>query len=125
MAKTDFQTIDEYIASFPEDDQKALTKIRETVRAAVPEAEEVISYQIPAFKHHGFVIYFSAYKRHYSLSFPPPWTVFEAFREPLSKYVLSKSSVQLPKDDVPYELIGELARFRADENLAATKDKKK
>src|SRR5690606_8007251 len=117
MAKTDFQSIDDYIASRDESEREVLQRIREAVRAGAPEAEEVISYQLPAFKHHGFVIYFGAATKHYSLSFPPPWTVFEQFAGPLADYKVSKSTVQLPKNKpIPYELIRQMAAFRAKEN---------
>jgi uncharacterized protein YdhG (YjbR/CyaY superfamily) len=120
MAKTDFKDIDEYIASTGKDEREVLEKIRQTIRQAVPDAEEVISYQIPAFKHHGFVVYLSAYKGHYSLSFPPPGTVFDEFKAELAGYKLSKSTIQLPKNHpMPYELIGKMAAFRAKENAEA------
>jgi len=120
MAKTGYQTIDDYIAAFPEEDRVVLLGIRAAIREGAPEAEEAISYQVPAFKFHGFVMYFSAYAKHYSLSFPPPWTVFEQFKEDLAPYKISKSTVQLPKDrPIPYELIAKMAAFRARENEAA------
>lgn len=118
MAKTNFRTAEEYIGTFPMDVQRILEEVRATIRESVPEAEEVISYQIPAFKYHGWVLYISAHKDHYSLSCPPPFTVFDAFSKELSRYGLSKSTVRFPIDEpVPVELIGEIAKFRAEENL--------
>ena len=70
MAKTDYQSIDEYIAAHDATEQKVLQKMRETIRKAVPEAEEVISYQVPAFKYNGWIFYFGAYTNHYSISCP-------------------------------------------------------
>ena len=68
MAKTDFKSVDEYIASQPEAAQGVLQRVRSTIRKALPEAEEVISYQIPAYKLHGGpVLYFAGWKQHYSL----------------------------------------------------------
>jgi uncharacterized protein YdhG (YjbR/CyaY superfamily) len=68
MAKTDFKSIDEYIATFPPDVQATLQRVRTTIRKAVPKAEEAISYQIPTFKLHGsYVVYFAGWKQHYSL----------------------------------------------------------
>lgn len=127
MAKTDFKSIDEYIGSRDESEREVLQRIREAVRGGAPEAEEVISYQLPAFKHHGFLIYVSAATKHYALSFPPPWTVFEQFAGPLADYNVSKSTVQLPKNrPIPYELIQQMAAFRAKENeeITAAKAKK-
>src|SRR5688572_6106604 len=98
MAKTDFKSVDEYIATFPEDIQRTLRTVRQTIREAVPDAEELISYQIPAYKLQGWVAYFSGYKNHYSLSCPPPSTVFDAFKAELAPYKTSKSAIQFPLD---------------------------
>lgn len=130
MAKTDFKSIDEYIATRDADEQKMLQKIRETIQKAVPEAVEVISYQIPAFKYHGFIFYFSAFTKHYSLSCPPPWTIFEKFNTELAPYERSKSTIQFPKDKpFPFSLVTKMSKFRASENLqlenAKPKKKKK
>lgn len=84
MAKTNFQTVDECVGTFPKDVQDLLETIRTTIQRAVPDAEEVIRYQIPAFKYHGWVLYFSAYKHHYSLSCPPPFTICDVFKRELS-----------------------------------------
>jgi uncharacterized protein YdhG (YjbR/CyaY superfamily) len=92
-----------------------------------PDAEELISYQIPAFKYHGMLIYYSAYQKHVSVS-TAPFKVFEVFEKELSPYKLSKSTVQFPLDQpVPYQLIGEMTKFRVKENkeIAETKAAKK
>jgi uncharacterized protein YdhG (YjbR/CyaY superfamily) len=118
MAKTDFKSVDEYIATFPENVQGVLQTVRQTIREAVPDAEEVISYQIPAYKHHGWVFYFGGFKNHFSLSCPPPFTVFTEFEKDLAPYPISKSAIQFPLDQpVPVNLIGDMAKFRAEENL--------
>ncbi len=124
--KLKFQTADEYINSFPKNIQDVLKKIRSTLQKAVPEAEEVISYQIPAFKFHGWIFYYSVYTNHYSLSCPPPFSVFEAFKKELSPYELSKSTIKFPLDKpVPVKLIEAMAKYRAKENIEAEKNKKK
>jgi uncharacterized protein YdhG (YjbR/CyaY superfamily) len=103
-----------------------LKQIREAIRNAVPDAEEVISYQLPAYKFHGWIFYFGAFKKHYSISCPPPFTVFEAFADELKDYEISKSAVQFPKGkDVPLDLIARMAKFRADENIRLSKRNKK
>ena len=80
MAKTDFKNADEYLATFSPENRKILEIVRKTIRAAVPEAEEVISYQIPAFKKDGvWIFYYSGYKAHYALACPPPFAAFKAF----------------------------------------------
>lgn len=122
MAKTDYKSVDEYIATFPDDVQAFLREVRSAIQTAVPEAEEVISYQIPAYKHHGFVMYFSAYKKHVSITCPPPFTVFEAFENELAPYKQSKTTIQLPLDQpVPRQLIHDMAVFRAKENAEREK----
>lgn len=123
--KIKFETVDAYIASFPAEAQEALRRIGEAIREAVPEAEGVISYQLPAFSYHGMLIYYSAYKDHYSISFPPPFTVFEAFKEKLAPYEVSKTAVKFPASEpLPLQLIRDLAAYKAEENLRKAQSKK-
>lgn len=115
MAKTDFKTVDEYIATFPEEIQSILKQVRQAVFDAVPDAEEVISYQLPAYKKRGFILYFGGYAKHLSISAQPP--TFEVFKRELQPYKVSKSAVQFPYDQpIPLELIGKIAKYRAEEN---------
>jgi uncharacterized protein YdhG (YjbR/CyaY superfamily) len=126
MAKTDFKTVDEYIQTFSKDVQAILEQVRQTIHEAVPEAEEVISYQIPAVKYHGWVFYFSAYKKHFSLACPPTTKVFEVFKKELSAYKLSKSTIQFPFDKgVPIKLIRDMSQYKARENKASSQSKTK
>jgi uncharacterized protein YdhG (YjbR/CyaY superfamily) len=115
MAKTNFKSADEYIKTFPAEKQAVLEQVREAISKAVPEAEEVISYQIPAFKlDGGWIFYYSMYTNHFSLSCPPPFAAFKEFAERLSKYKQSKSAVNFPLDEpVPAKLIGQMAKFQA------------
>lgn len=116
MTRTDYQSIDEYIAIFPYDVQERLETIRQTIHKAVPEAQETISYQVPCFNLNGPILYFSAYKSHIGVAAPPP--TMEDFKDELTAYKTSKSTVQLPHDQpLPLELIEKLARHRAAENL--------
>lgn len=125
-ASQKFETVDEYISTFPKEVQGILQKVRKTIQKAVPEAEEVISYQIPAFKFHGWIFYYSAYKNHYSLSCPPPFTIFDVFKKELALYEMSKSAIRFPLDKpVPTALISEMSKYRANENLEAETRKKK
>jgi uncharacterized protein YdhG (YjbR/CyaY superfamily) len=116
MAKTDFKSVDDYIASQPEAAQDMLGCVRRAIRKAVPEAEEVISYQIPAYRVHGRVaIYFAGWKRHYSL-YPATDSLVAAFEDELSPYKISKGTIRFPlSEDVPVKLIEDIARFRAKE----------
>lgn len=107
--------IDEYIAGFPTDVRASLEKIRTTIRKAAPKAEEVISYQIPAFKFVGRpFIYFAAYKKHISV-YPAPRDVAE-FKEELADYEGGKGTVQFPLDQpIPYDLIRRIAKYRVNQ----------
>ena len=117
MAKTDFKSVDEYIGSQPEAARAVLERVRSTIRKAVPEAEEVISYQIPAYKLHGRrVLYFAGWKQHYSL-YPAGPQLVEAFKDELAPYEVSKGTIRLPlSQPVPVELIKRIAKFRAKES---------
>jgi uncharacterized protein YdhG (YjbR/CyaY superfamily) len=122
MAKTDFKSVDEYISTKPEDVQAVLQRVRSTIHEAVPAAEEVISYQIPAYKLHGAaVIYFAAWKQHYSL-YPATDRVVEAFRDELAPYEVSKGTIRFPlSQPVPVKLIGRIVKLRAKEEAERAK----
>lgn len=121
MATPSHTTHDQYIASLPEEAQIRIKELREIVRSIQPDAEEVISYNIPAFKYHGWLVYLSAHKKHCSLSFPPPFTVFEAFSKELERYKQSKSTVQFQfSAPLPHDLIKQMITFRAEENRKHT-----
>ncbi len=124
--KQTFDTVEAYLGSFPNHVQKILRQVQATIQKAVPGAEEQISYQMPAFKYHGWIFYYSAYTHHYSLSCPPPFTVFDAFKKELAPYTVSKSAVQFPYDrPVPAKLISAMAAYRAKANAEkASKTKK-
>lgn len=122
--KTKFATVESYINTFPEDIQFLLEVIRETIREGAPEAEEVISYNIPAYKFHGMLIFYSAYKNHISISIPPS-QVYDVFKDELSAYKVSKSAIQLPLNQpLPLKLIKDMTRFRINENLMLAQNKK-
>lgn len=117
MAKTDFKTIDEYHGTFPEEVQERLQQIRKIVREVAPEAEEVISYQIPAFKiGKKFLIYYSAHARHISLSSPWNEALLQTFAGELQPLKVTKSAIQFPgKDSLPEDLIRRIVAFRKKE----------
>jgi uncharacterized protein YdhG (YjbR/CyaY superfamily) len=114
MAKTDYKSVDEYIATHPREVQAILERVRKAICTAVPGAEEVISYQIPAYKLNGeAVLYFAGWKQHYSL-YPAPARLVAAFKEELAPYELSKGTIRFPlSQPVPVKLIGRIATFRA------------
>jgi len=105
-------TIDDYIAAQPEQLRPMLTKVREVIRAAAPEAEERISYRMPCLWQGGPLIYFAAMKHH--LGVYPTASGMEAFKDRLTGYKTSKGAIQFPYGKpVDYELIADIARFRA------------
>ena len=124
MAKTDFKSVDEYIATHPEAVQAVLRRVRGTIRKAVPNAEEVISYQIPAYKMQGAaVIYFAGWKEHYSL-YPASDRMVKAFKNELAPYKVSKGTIRFPlTEPVPVKLIEGVAKFRAKEAAERVKAK--
>ncbi len=121
------KTIDEYIARYSPEVQEILQKVRQTIREAAPEAEETISYQMPAFTLKGrSLVYFAAHKKH--IGFYPTPTGIAEFKEELAIYGAGKGTAQFPFDKpIPYDLITRIVQFRAKENLAkaAAKGKKK
>ena len=117
MANTDFKSVDEYIASQPQDVQRLLQHVRGIIRKAVPGADEVISYQIPAYKLNGHpVLYFAGWKKHYSL-YPANGRLVAAFKKELAPYeVNNKGTIRFPLSaPVPAKLIAGIAKFRANE----------
>ena len=116
MTKTDFQSVDEYIASQPEGMQGILGRVRRSIRKAVPGAEEGISYKMPTYKLHGCpVLSFAGWKRHYSL-YGATARLVSAFQDELAAYEVNQGSIQFPiSQPVPVKLIERIAKFRAKE----------
>ena len=112
-----FKTVDEYIATFPKNVQNILEELRQAIRESAPEAEEVISYRMPAFKLHGILVWFAAFKNH--IGFYPKTSAIEAFKEELSDYEVSKGTVRFPLDKpIPFDLVKKMVKYRVKENLA-------
>ncbi|GHV87740.1 hypothetical protein AGMMS50267_01000 [Spirochaetia bacterium] len=111
MDQSDYSTIDEYIAHYPAEIQTILKKIRQTIRAAAPAAEEKISYSMPAFHQHQNLIYFGVSKNHIGIY--PTADAMAEFAPRLTAYKTSKGAIQFPlSSPVPYDLIAEITRFR-------------
>jgi uncharacterized protein YdhG (YjbR/CyaY superfamily) len=121
--KSGFDSIDEYIATFPEDIQKILQEVRATIKAAAPEAEEKISYQMPTFTlNGGNLVHFAAFKKY--IGFYPTPNGIEAFQKELSVYKGAKGSVQFPLDKpMPLKLIRRIVKFRVAESTKKDKIK--
>ncbi len=115
-SKTSFKTSDEYIDQQPENARNLLRQLRQIIKKAAPEAEEVISYQMPAFKFHGMLVYYAAFKNHYSL-FPMTKTL-EVFKENLKGYETTKGTIHFSYGKpLPVKLIKEIVQFRVKENM--------
>ena len=119
-----YKNIDEYIGTFPEEVQVILEQVRATIRQAAPEATEKISYAMPTFYLHGNLVYFAAYKNH--IGFYPSTSGILAFQKEISGYKNSKGAVQFPIDQpMPLDLIAEMVKFRAIENVEKAQAKKR
>ena len=121
MTKTKFKTVDEYLSTVPKETRNILEELRKTIKKAAPKADELISYNMPAFKLNGIgLVYYSAYKTHIGL-YPTP-IGDEAFKKDISVYKSGKSTVKFPLDKpIPLNLITKLVKFRVQENLDKVK----
>lgn len=118
------KTIDDYIAQFPADIKELLTQIRLTIKAAAPEAEEKISYQMPTFALNGNLVHFAAWRNH--IGFYPGASGITQFKKELENYKNAKGSVQFPVDKpIPFDLITRIVEFRVAENLLKAQDGQK
>jgi uncharacterized protein YdhG (YjbR/CyaY superfamily) len=106
------QTVDGYIAGFPDETQVILNRIRKTIKEVAPDAKEMISYRMPAFKlNNRILVYFAAYKTH--IGFYPTASGIEAFKEDFSGYETSKGTVKFPiNESIPLELIRRIVKYR-------------
>jgi len=122
--KVTFDSIDEYIASFPEDAQKIMEQLRSTIKAAAPRAGEKISYNMPTFTLNGtYLVYFAGWKNHIAFYGAPRGNA--EFKEDLSAYETGQGTLKFPLDKpMPLDLIAKIVKFRVSENLKRT-DKKK
>ena len=116
--------IDEYIARFPADVQAILEKLRTTIQRAAPEAKETISYQMPAVKLHGILVYFAAWKKHIGLY--PPVSGDKALEKAVADYAGPKGNLQFPLDElIPYGLIERIVKLRVAQDSAKAEAKRK
>jgi uncharacterized protein YdhG (YjbR/CyaY superfamily) len=124
MLSTKFKTVDEYLSAFPANTKSILKELRKTIKQAAPQAEELISYNMPAYKSAGILVYYAAYKEH--IGFYPTPSGIETFKKELSDYKGAKGSIQFPLDEpLPFDLISKIVKFRVRENLEKGKKKGK
>jgi uncharacterized protein YdhG (YjbR/CyaY superfamily) len=123
-SNTKHKTVDEYLSAIPARAKGILEKLRKTIKQAAPQAEELISYNMPAFKLNGMLVYYAAYKDH--IGFYPTPSGIEAFKKELSDYEGAKGSIRFPINrPVPFDLISRIVKFRVRENLQKAEGKKK
>lgn len=119
-----FKDVDSYIATFPKDVQATLEQVRNVIKSSAPKAEEVISYNMPAYKYLGLLVYFAGYKQH--IGFYPTASGITVFKNELSNYKNAKGSVQFPLDKpMPLALIKKMVKHRVKENQEKEKRKTK
>ncbi len=125
MAKTRYKSVDDYIAAQPLVNQAVLIRVRAIISKALPKAQEVISYQIPAYRQFGRpVIFFAAWKEHYSI-YPATGNAVAVLKEELSGYEVSKGTIRFSLSKrVPARLIQRFARLRAQEAAEQTANAK-
>src|SRR5215470_19937379 len=115
--------IDGYISKFSDDVQAVLQKVRATIRHAAPEAKETISYMMPAFKQHGILVYFAAWKKHVGLY--PPISGDKALEKAVAPYAGPKGNLQFPLDEpIPYDLIERIVKLRVKQDSAKAETKR-
>ena len=120
MDKKIYLNIDQYIADFSEEVGEILSQIRSCIKQAAPKAQEVISYNMPAFKQGKILVYFAAFKNHIGFYALPSGNL--AFQQELSKYKVGKGSIQFPiNQPMPFELIKQMVAFRVEEVENGTK----
>jgi uncharacterized protein YdhG (YjbR/CyaY superfamily) len=112
-----------YIAQFPTEVQKILEKVRRTIRAAAPNAAETISYRMPAFRQHGILVYFAAWKEHIGLY--PPISGDKVLVKAIARYAGPKGNLQFPLDKpMPLDLIKRIVELRVKQDNAKAAAKK-
>lgn len=119
-----FTTVDEYISTFPEEVKKSLVSMRAIIQKAAPDAKEIISYNMPAYKVNGVLVYFAGNKHH--IGFYPTASGVRKFEKELEEYATSKGAIRFPMDKkLPVKLITQIVRFRQAEDEAKVVAKKK
>ena len=117
------KTVDEYIKRQPPKVQATLQKLRRTIKAAAPEAKEVISYNIPGYMQNGMLAFFAAWQKHISF-YPAPWGA-DALEKEMSAYKGSKGTIQFPLDQpLPFGLVTKMVKYRLQQNLEKANAKK-
>jgi len=124
MKKNIASDVDSYIADYPPKVQKMLKQLRSAIWKAAPDAEESISYMMPAYKLQGPLVYFGAYEKH--IGFYPTGTGVAAFQKEIASYKSSKGAIQFPLDQpLPIALVEKIVQYRVKQNLMKAEQKVK
>jgi uncharacterized protein YdhG (YjbR/CyaY superfamily) len=125
MARTDFKSVDEYMAAQADGARPTLRSVRAAIRKALPGSEETMSYGIPTYRVDGrAVIYFAGWKQHYSV-YPATSRVIAALEDELKPYEVEKGTIRFPfSGRVPARLIARIAKLRAQEDAERTRTKR-
>jgi uncharacterized protein YdhG (YjbR/CyaY superfamily) len=120
MDELAYKTVDEYINGFPKNVQDKLKQMRAAIKAAAPDAEEKISYRMPAYMQGGPLVYFAAFKNH--IGFYPTASGIEAFKDEFKAYKSGKGSLQFPMNEpLPVELVTQVVKFKLEDNAKKAK----
>lgn len=110
------ENVDDYISQCPAVVQDILQQVRETIRSAAPNATEIISYQMPALRQHGILVYFAAWNKHIGLY--PPITGDASIEKAVAKYAGPKGNLQFPlAEPIPYALIKRIVKLRVKQDI--------
>ncbi len=116
-SKSRFKTADEYILSLPEEVQVLMEELRKTIKQAAPEAQEVISYNMPAFRFHGILVYYAAHREHIGF-YPADATFSEVFKKDIAGFFTSKGTIRFPfGQPIPHDLVKKIVLYRVKRNL--------
>jgi uncharacterized protein YdhG (YjbR/CyaY superfamily) len=122
--KTSAKDVDAYLRGVPPESRTVLENIRKTIKAAAPKAEELISYQVPAFKHCGMLVYYAAFKSHCSF-FVASKSMMEELRDDLKPFDTSGVTIRFtPERPLPASLVRKIVRARIEENERRARRKK-
>lgn len=115
--KQKFNTIDEYLAIFPQNIKDKLEMLRQIIKQTAPEAEEIISYNMPAFRFHGILVYFAAHKKHIGF-YPGNDMVNKVFKDELTSFETSKGTIIFPNErEIPQSLVIKIVKYKMSENI--------
>jgi uncharacterized protein YdhG (YjbR/CyaY superfamily) len=119
-----FESVDAYMSSFPERQQELMQQMRRIIKKAAPKATECISYNMPAYRQHGVLVYFAAYKNH--IGFYPTSSPIKIFSQDLIAYKTSKGAIQFPLDkQIPTALVKKIVQYRVEEDAVRALAQKK